>query len=108
MLGPVSANPFLAPSPLPFGYPDFAAIGEEHHREAFEAGMAEQRAEVGAITADPAPATFENTIVALERSGQTLLRVSAVFFTVVGSCSTEGIRARAGPGFCSARQHHVG
>ena len=58
MLGPVSANPFLAPSPLPFGYPDFAAITEEHFREAFDAGMAKQRAEVEAITADPAPATL--------------------------------------------------
>jgi peptidyl-dipeptidase Dcp len=93
MLGPVSANPFLAPSPLPFGYPDFAAIREEHFAEAFAAGMAEQRAEVEAITADPGPATFENTIVALERSGQALLRVSVVFFTLVNSCSTDGIRA---------------
>jgi peptidyl-dipeptidase Dcp len=92
MLGPVSANPFLAPGPLPFGYPDFAAIREEHYREAFAAGMAEQRAEVEAITADPGPATFENTVAALERSGQTLLRVSVVFFTLVGSCSTGGIR----------------
>ncbi|WP_214402014.1 M3 family metallopeptidase [Pseudonocardia lacus] len=93
MLGRVSTNPFLVPSPLPFGYPDFAAIREEHFAPAFEAGMAEQRAEVEAVTADPAAATFENTIVALERSGRTLQRVSAVFFTLVASCSTEGIRA---------------
>ena len=85
-------NPFLAPSPLPFGFPDFDAIREEHFRPAFEAGMAEQRAEVDAITADPQPPTFENTLVALERSGATLRRVSAVFFTLVGSCSTPGIR----------------
>ena len=85
-------NPFLTPSQLPFGFPDFDAIREEHFRPAFEAGMAEQRAEVDAITADPQPPTFENTLVALERSGAILRRVSAVFFTLVGSCSTPGIR----------------
>jgi peptidyl-dipeptidase Dcp len=92
MLARVTGNPFLAPSPLPFAFPDFDAIREEHFLPAFAAGMAEQRAEVDAITADPGPATFENTIVALERSGATLERVANVFFTLVGSCSTPGIR----------------
>ncbi|GAA3054046.1 M3 family metallopeptidase [Pseudonocardia yunnanensis] len=93
MLARVSTNPFLAPSPLPFQFPDFDAIREEHFLPAFTAGMEEQRAEVDEITADPGPATFDNTIVALERSGAVLRRVSAVFFTLVGSCSTPGIRA---------------
>ena len=93
MLAWVTGNPFLTPSTLPFAFPDFDAIREEHFAPAFAAGMAEQRAEVDTITADPSPATFENTIVALERSGATLRRVSAVFFTLAGSCSTEGIRA---------------
>jgi peptidyl-dipeptidase Dcp len=92
MLARVTGNPFLAPSPLPFEFPDFDAIREEHFLPAFTAGMAEQRAEVEAVTADPGPATFENTIVALERSGATLRRVSKVFFTLVASCSTPGIR----------------
>jgi peptidyl-dipeptidase Dcp len=92
MLARVTGNPFLAPGPLPFAFPDFDAIREEHFLPAFAAGMAEQRAEVDAITADPGPATFENTIVALERSGATLRRVSTVFFTLVSSCSTPGIR----------------
>jgi peptidyl-dipeptidase Dcp len=92
MLARVTGNPFLAPSQLPFEFPDFDAIREEHFLPAFTAGMAEQWAEVEAITADPGPATFENTIVALERSGATLRRVSNVFFTLVGSCSTPGIR----------------
>ena len=91
--GWMAANPFLAPSSLPFGYPDFTAIREEHFLPAFVEGMARQRAEVDAITADPAPPTFENTIVALERSGDVLRRVSAVFFVLASSCSTEGIRA---------------
>ncbi len=86
-------NPFLAPSPLLYGYPDFDAIADEHFLPAFAAGMAEQRGEVEAITADPGPPTFANTIVALELSGAILRRVSAVFFTLAGSCSTPGIRA---------------
>jgi peptidyl-dipeptidase Dcp len=93
MLARMSANPFLAPSPLPFEFPDFDAIREEHFAPAFTAGMEQQRAEVDGITAGPAAATFDNTIVALERSGAVLRRVSAVFFTLVGSCSTPGIRA---------------
>jgi peptidyl-dipeptidase Dcp len=93
MLARVSTNPFLAPSPLPFQFPDFDAIREEHFLPAFTAGMEQQRAEVDEITADPGPATFDNTIAALERSGAVLRRVSAVFFTLVGSCSTPGIRA---------------
>src|SRR5690242_13426060 len=89
----MAANPFLAPSPLPFGYPDFSAIREEHFLPAFVEGMARQRAEVDAIAADPAPPTFENTLVALERSGDVLRRVSAVFFVLAASSSTEGSRA---------------
>ncbi|MFC4944765.1 M3 family metallopeptidase [Pseudonocardia sp. GCM10023141] len=89
----MTVNPFLAPSPLPFQFPDFDAISEEHFTPAFTAGMEQERAEVAAITADPQPATFENTIVALERSGQTLNRVATVFYSLVSSCSTPGIRA---------------
>ncbi|HXV94067.1 MAG TPA: M3 family peptidase, partial [Pseudonocardia sp.] len=86
-------NPLLTPSPLPFGFPDFTAIREEHFLPAFAAAMAEQRAEVDAITAETAGPTFENTVVALERSGSVLRRVSAVFFTLTGSLATPGVRA---------------
>lgn len=86
-------NPLLRPSPLPYGFPDFAAIREEHFAEAFAVGTAEQRAEVDAITALSGPPTFDDTVVALERSGAVLRRVSAVFGTLVGSLSTPGIRA---------------
>jgi peptidyl-dipeptidase Dcp len=85
-------NPLLQPSTLPFGYPDFTAIREEHFAEAFDVAMAEQRAEVDAITAQPGAPTFADTVVALERSGLTLRRVSAVFAVLVGSLSTPGIR----------------
>jgi peptidyl-dipeptidase Dcp len=85
-------NPFLAPSPLPYEFPEFDAIREEHYLPAFTDGMAQQRAEVDAITADPSEPTFENTIVALERSGAVLRRVASVFFTLVSATSTPGIR----------------
>ena len=76
------ANPFFADSPLPFHYPPFDRIDDSLYLPAFERGMAEQLAEVEAI-ADAAEApTFENTLVALERSGRVLERVSQVFFNL--------------------------
>ncbi|MCF7551785.1 M3 family metallopeptidase [Pseudonocardia sp. WMMC193] len=83
-------NPFLVPSVLPYGLPDFAAIRDEHYLPAFEAGMAEQRAEIEAIVAAGEP-TFANTIEALERSGRILDRVSRVFFTRAGADTTPRI-----------------
>ena len=83
-------NPLLLP----------AAIREEHFPEAFDVAVAEHRAEVAAITAQPGPPTFDDTVVALERSGTTLRRVSAVFSVLVGSLSTPAIReieARVAP-----------
>ncbi|MDF5753359.1 M3 family metallopeptidase [Spongiactinospora sp. TRM90649] len=88
----MTANPFYTPSDLPYHLPPFELIGEEHYLPAFERGMVEQLAEVAAITADPEPPTFDNTVAALERSGQVLDRVSTVFFNQVSSDSTPGIR----------------
>lgn len=85
-------NPFLAESTLPYQLPDFAAVREEHFAEAFEIGMVEQLAEVDAITAQREPATFENTIVPLERSGRVLDRVASVFFTLASSDTTDAIQ----------------
>lgn len=85
-------NPLLLPSELPYQLPDFAAIREEHFLPAFEAGVAEHLAEVEAITSDPAPATFDNTIAALERSGATLTRVQTVLDTLAGSHATEAVQ----------------
>jgi peptidyl-dipeptidase Dcp len=73
-------NPFLAPSTLPYLLPPFAAISIGHFRPAFERGMAEQLAEIDAITASDEPPTFENTLVALESTGEVLQRVSNAFF----------------------------
>ena len=93
------ANPFLAPSELPYGLPDFGSITDEHYLPAFEEGMAEQRAEIEAIVAAGEP-TFANTIEALERSGRTLDRVSRVFFSRAGAHTSpriEEVRAAVAP-----------
>jgi peptidyl-dipeptidase Dcp len=74
-----SQNPFFAPSPLPYGMPPFDLIRDEHYLPAFEKGMAEQLAEIEAIASQSEPPTLENTIIAMERSGQLLGRVSRVF-----------------------------
>lgn len=74
------SNPFFEPSTLPYGMPPFAEIRDEHYRPAFEKGMADQLAEVSAITRRRDMPTFENTFIPLERSGQLLERVGVVFF----------------------------
>ncbi|MEU8380478.1 M3 family metallopeptidase [Streptosporangium sp. NPDC048865] len=85
-------NPFFTPSELPYGLPPFGQVREEHYLPAFERGMAEQLREVREIADDPEPATFANTIEALERSGRILKRTVMVFSTVSASDSTDGIR----------------
>jgi peptidyl-dipeptidase Dcp len=73
------ANPFFAASTLPFEMPPFDLIRDEHYLPAFEKGMVEALAEIEAIANNPEAPTFENTVVAMERSGQLLGRVSRVF-----------------------------
>jgi peptidyl-dipeptidase Dcp len=75
-------NPFFAPSALPFQAPPFDKIKDSDYQPAIEAGMAEQRKEMQAIADNPAPPTFENTIVAMEKSGQLLRRAQAAFSAV--------------------------
>jgi peptidyl-dipeptidase Dcp len=72
-------NPFFAPSPLPFQAPPFNLIRDGDYQPAIEEGMRRQRAEIERIADNPAPPTFDNTIVAMERSGQLLERVMEVF-----------------------------
>ncbi len=76
---PLDENPFYSPSDLPYQLPPFTRIREEHYLPAFERGMAEQLDEVAKIANSSEPPTVENTLVALERSGRLLARVSAVF-----------------------------
>jgi peptidyl-dipeptidase Dcp len=85
-------NPLGRTSELPFELPPFGDISLEHCREALLSGMAEQRAEVAAIVAADEPATFENTVVALERSGRLLSRAEAVFGNLASSVSTPRMR----------------
>ncbi|HSK09940.1 MAG TPA: peptidyl-dipeptidase Dcp [Vicinamibacterales bacterium] len=73
------ANPLLGPSPLPFAAPPFDQIQDADFAPAFEAGMKQQLDEVAAIADSPEPPTFDNTLVALERSGQLLTRVNLAF-----------------------------
>ena len=75
-------NPFLSEYTTPFQVPPFDQIKNEHYLPAFEAGMKEQLAEVEAIVNNAEPATFENTILPYDKSGQTLNRVSNVFFNL--------------------------
>lgn len=91
MIGGMSV--FAEPSTLPFQLPPFAEVAVDDFEPAFEAGMAEHLAQVRTIADQPDPATFENTIVALERAGVPLGRVSSIFFNVTGSLSTEALRA---------------
>jgi peptidyl-dipeptidase Dcp len=76
------SNPFYNSSKLPFQAPPFDKIKDEDYQPALEAGMAEQLKEVEAIANDPAQPTFENSIVALEKSGQLFTRVYNVFSSV--------------------------
>ncbi|HET7385947.1 MAG TPA: M3 family metallopeptidase [Nocardioidaceae bacterium] len=87
------ANPFAAPSTLPFQFPDFAAIRFEHYRPAFDAGVAEQAAEVEAIATDPAAPTYANTVEALERSGRLLERMLGVFWNLTSSMADEQMQS---------------
>lgn len=75
-----SENPFFEPSKLPFELPPFAEIIDEHYLPAFEQGFKEHLAEVQNITRRRDMPSFENTLVPLEQSGQTLTRVARVFY----------------------------
>ncbi|MHA7819436.1 MAG: M3 family metallopeptidase [Erythrobacter sp.] len=90
---PEGTGYFASDSTLPFLTPDFSKIGEEDYIPAFEQGMAIQKAEVQAIIDNPAAPTFENTIVALEKSGRMLGRVARVFFQLTGTNTTDGLDA---------------
>jgi peptidyl-dipeptidase Dcp len=73
------SNPFYAPSTLPFQAPPFDKVKDEDYQPAIEAGMDREIAEVQAIADNPAPPTFENTVVALEKTGLLLQRALAAF-----------------------------
>ncbi len=88
-------NPLLAEWTTPFGVPPFDLIGNEDYLPALRQGIAEQQMEIDAIANSLQPASFENTIEALERSGATLEKVNNVFSAVKSANSNETIRATA-------------
>lgn len=86
-------NPFARESTLPYQYPPFDRIKDDHFAPAFAAGMAGQLKEVDTIASNPASPTFDNTIVALERCGALLTRVNRVFSNLTGTVTNDTLRA---------------
>ena len=86
------SNPFLTEWENEYRIPSFDQIQEKHYIPAIEAGISQQQAEIDAIIADTAEPTFENVVVAYERSGSILDRVSSVLFNVSESDATESLQ----------------
>ncbi|GIU13291.1 M3 family metallopeptidase [Shewanella sp. MBTL60-007] len=85
-------NPFLQASKLQYEAPDFTQIKDEHFQPALERGIKEHYQEILTIANNPQAATFENTIVAMEKSGTLLNRTSKVFYNLTGSNSNPELR----------------
>lgn len=86
-------NPLLAEWSAPFDLPPFHAISDDDFAPAFETAMAEARAEVAAIADNPEPATFANTIEALELAGEKLDRMLGLFYSLAGTDSNDARQA---------------
>lgn len=85
-------NPLFQASTLQYQAPDFSVIKDEHFQPALEQGIKEQYQEILAIANNPAAPTFDNTIVAMEKSGALLNRASSVFYNLAGSNSNPTLR----------------
>ena len=88
-------NPLLTESTAPFGAPEFDKIKTEHYLPAFEAAIAEAKAEVDAIVANTEEPTFENTIEAMEYSGKTLNTVAGIFYNLMEANTDDQMQAVA-------------
>lgn len=88
-----NTNPLMVPSSLPLLAPEFGKIQDEHFLPAFEAGMKEQIQQVQAIADSKLPPSFENTLIALEKTGETLRRVQAIFFNLASAHTNEKIQS---------------
>lgn len=86
-------NPLMQKSALPFGAPDFSKIKSGHYLPAIQAGIEEQRAEIKQIVENKQKPTFQNTILAFEKSGQLLDRVKNIFFCITEANKTPEIEA---------------
>ena len=88
-------NPFLTESSAPFGAPEFDKIKNEHYLPAFEAAVAEGKAEIDAIVANQEEPTFENTIEAMEYAGGTLNKVAGIFYNLMEAHTNDEMQAIA-------------
>lgn len=89
---PENSNPLLQDWQTPFGMPPFDAIGAEHYRPAFDQAIREHEAEIAAIAGSDSEPDFENTIIALERSGKALRNVLYVFFNLTGTDTNDTLQ----------------
>jgi len=90
---PAQTNPLTGVWAGPDGLPDFGAVRPEHFPPAFDAALAAHRGEIAAIAASAAAPDFDNTIVALERSGADLTRIANLFFVLAGADTGEALQA---------------
>jgi peptidyl-dipeptidase Dcp len=90
---PTTNNPLLQPWNAPYGLAPFDAIRPEHFEPAFDAALARHRAELDAIAGSSEPPTFDNTIVALDRSGRLLDRIESVFGNLTSSETSPALQA---------------
>lgn len=86
-------NPFFEISLLPYQAPRFDAINDSHYRPAFDEAMRLKRADIDAIIAQRAAPDFDNTVLALEKSGAMLSRVSSVFFAMTSAHTNDYLQA---------------
>lgn len=86
-------NPFFEISLLPYQAPRFDEINDSHYRPAFDEALRQKRADVDAIVAQTAAPTFDNTVLALEKSGAMLSRVSSVFFAMTSAHTNDYLQA---------------
>ena len=90
-----ASNPFFSEYDTPHGIPPFDEIKKSHYLPAFYHGIEQNKLEINAITRAKSRPTFENTIVAMEKSGDFLTKVSNTFYGLIGSMSDDEMRAIA-------------
>ncbi|TKK23705.1 peptidyl-dipeptidase Dcp [Enterobacter cancerogenus] len=86
-------NPFFDISLLPYQAPRFDLIEDSHYRPAFDEALRQKRADIDAIIAQTSPPDFDNTVLALEKSGAMLSRVSSVFFAMTSAHTSDDLQA---------------
>ena len=86
------SNPFFETWQTPFNMPPFETIQDHHFEAAFEKGFSEHWTEIEAIANNPTPPSFDNTLLALEASGQLLTKTAEVFFNLVSTDTNETLQ----------------